>query len=82
MAETRTERASCKFTVQQTRDGKQAIEMQTFHDTISPLRHAALGFSLLSGTSSQQAKRIAETLNEFVLEAFVTISDSHPMYKK
>jgi hypothetical protein len=82
MAETRTDRASCKFIVQQVEDGKQTIVMQTFHDTIAPLRHAVLGFSLLSGTNSQQAKRIAETLNEFVLEVFVIISDSHPMYKK
>ena len=56
--------------------------MQPFHDTIAPLRHAVLGFGLLAGTTSQQAKRITETLNEFVLEAFVTISDWHPMYKK
>jgi hypothetical protein len=82
MTETRTERGSCKFTVQQVEGGKQALIVQTFHGTISPLRAATLGFSLLSTTSPEQAKSIAEMLNEYVLEAFVTISDSHPMYEK
>lgn len=82
MTETRTERGSCKFAVQQVEGGKQAIVMQTFHDNISALKHAVLGFNLLSGITAEQAKKIAETLNEYVLEAFVTISDSHPMFKK
>jgi len=76
------ERGSCKFTVQQVEGGKQAIVVQTFHDNISVLRHAELGFNLLSGTTSEQAKKMAEMLNEYVLEAFLTISDSHPMFKK
>jgi hypothetical protein len=82
MTETRTEPGSCKFTVQEVEGGKQAIVVQTFHDSIGPLRHATLGFSLLSGVSSQQAKKFAETLNEYVLGMFLTISDSHPMFKK
>jgi hypothetical protein len=82
MTETRTERGSCKFTVQETEGGKQAIVAQTFHDTIGPLRAATLGFTLLSGTGLQQARKIADMLNEYVLEAFLTISDSHPMYRK
>src|SRR6476619_3287822 len=75
MTDTQTERSSCKFTVQQVEGGKQAIVVQTFHDSIGPPRHATLGFNLLSGTTSEQAKKIAETLNEYVLEAFLTISD-------
>jgi hypothetical protein len=56
MTETRTERGSCKFIVQQVEGGKQAIVVQTFHDNISPLKHAVLGFNLLSGITSEQAK--------------------------
>jgi hypothetical protein len=82
MTDTQTERGSCRFTVQQVEGGKQAIVVQTFHDSIGPLRHATLGFNLLSGTTSEQAKKMAEMLNEYVLEAFLTISDSHPMFKK
>ena len=82
MTDTQTERGSCKFTVQQVEGGKQAIVVQTFHDNIGALRHATLGFNLLSGTTSEQAKKMAEMLNEYVLEAFLTISDSHPMFKK
>ena len=82
MTDMQTERGSCKFTVQQVEGGKQAIVVQTFHDSIGPLRHATLGFNLLSGTTSEQAKTMAEMLNEYVLEAFLTISDSHRMFKK
>jgi hypothetical protein len=82
MTETRTQRGSCKFTVQEVEGGKHAIVVQTFHDNIGLLKHAVLGFNLLSGITSEQAKKIAETLNEYVLEAFVTISDSHPMFEK
>ena len=81
MTETRTERGSCKFIVQQVEGGKQAIVVQSFHDNIAPLKHAVLGFTLLSGIPSEQAKKIAETLNEYVLEAFVTLSDTHPLFK-
>ena len=62
--------------------GKQAIVVQTFHDNIGALRHATLGFNLLSGTTSEQAKKMAEMLNEYVLEAFLTLADTHPMFKK
>ena len=82
MTETQTERGSCKFTVQELVGGKQAIIVQTFHDSIARLRHAILGFNFLSGVTSPDAKKIAETLNEYVLEMFLTISDSHPMFKK
>jgi hypothetical protein len=82
MTDTQTERGSCKFTVQQVEGGKQAIVVQTFHDSIAPLRYATLGFNLLSGVTSPDAKKIADTPNEYVLEAFLTISDSHPMFKR
>ena len=82
MTDTQTERGSCKFTVQQVEGGKQAIVVQTFHDNIGALRHATLGFNLLSGTTSEQANKMAEMLNESVLEAFLTLADTHPMFKK
>jgi hypothetical protein len=59
MTDTQTVRGSWKFSVQEVEGGKQAIVIQTLHDSIGPLRHATLGFNLLSGTTSQQAKKIA-----------------------
>ena len=80
MTETRTERGSCKFVVQEVEGGKRAIVVQTFHDSIGPLKHATIGFDLLSGIQQSQAQNLAGMLNEFVLNVFVTISDSHPMF--
>jgi hypothetical protein len=60
MTETRTERGSCKFEIQELESGHRAIVVELFHDSIGPLKHAVIGFSLLSGIQPEQAKKIAE----------------------
>jgi hypothetical protein len=82
MSETQTERVSCRFLVQKA-DGaeKYTIKVQACHDGLSVLKNAVLGFDLLSSVSAEQAKEIAGTLNESVLQVFVTMADSHPMFR-
>lgn len=46
------------------------------------LRNAALTFNLLSGISREHAKKIADNLNENVLDISVTLSSDHPMFPK
>lgn len=48
----------------------------------SVLRNAALTFNLLSGISREHAKKIADNLNENVLDISVTLSSDHPMFPK
>jgi hypothetical protein len=76
MAQTKTERSNCRFVVQQTLDGKSLIVVQPYHDTISALQTAVLGFDLLAGTRLEQARKITELLNEHVLDVFVTLPDA------
>ncbi|MFZ1918814.1 MAG: hypothetical protein WAU58_14665 [Terriglobales bacterium] len=72
MAEQKTERSNCRFTVQQDTDGKPLLVVQLYHDTIPALKGVMLGFDLLGGTQVETAKKFAAMLNEHVLDMFVT----------
>ena len=72
MAEPKTERSNCRFTVQRANDGKPFLLVKLYQDTIPALRDVLLGFDLLGGTRVEAAKKLAEMLNEHVLDMFVT----------
>jgi hypothetical protein len=72
MAEKKTERSNCRFTVQQASDGKPFLFVQLYHDTIPVLKEELFGFDLLGGTRIEAANKLAEMLNEYVLDMFVT----------
>jgi hypothetical protein len=74
MAEKKTERSNCRFTVQWN-DGKPLLVVQLFQDTIPALQGASLGFDMLGGTRVEAAKKLAEMLNEHVLNLFVTTGE-------
>jgi hypothetical protein len=74
MADNKTERSNCRFTVQQASDGKSVLVVQLYQDTIPMLKGVSLGFDLLGGMSVEQVKKLAETLNEHILDIFVTAS--------
>src|ERR1035437_5893884 len=78
MAEKKTDRSACRFTVQQAKDGKPFIAVQLYRDTIPVLREVSFGFDLLRGTQVEDAKKLAEMLNEQVLEMFVTTGEKAP----
>ncbi len=71
MADSKTERSNCRFTVQEN-NGKPLLVVQLYQDTIPMLKGTSFGFDLLGGTRLDAAKKLAETLNEHVLEMFVT----------
>jgi hypothetical protein len=71
----KTERSNCHFAVQRAGDGKPVLVVQLYQDTIPILKEALLGFDLLGGTQLEQAKELAEMLNERVLDFFVTVKD-------
>jgi hypothetical protein len=80
MTDTRTERGTCRFMAEKGEDGKPIIRVELFHNTVSVLNHATLAFNLLSGISLERAKKIADSLNENVLDASVKLSSHHPMF--
>jgi len=78
MAEKKTDRSACRFTVEQARDGKPFLAVQLYRDTIPVLREVSFGFDLLRGTQVEDAKKLAEMLNEQVLDMFVTTGEKAP----
>jgi len=67
----KTERSNCRFAVQ-TNEGKPVLVLQLFQDTIPSLKNAVLGFDMLAGLRPDAVGKIAETLNEHVLNVFLT----------
>jgi hypothetical protein len=49
--------------------------VQLLHETIPILRNAVVGFDLLSGIRPEQAQKLADVLNEYVLNVFVTVTE-------
>jgi hypothetical protein len=62
------------------RGGRPIIAVQFFHRTGSIFDHAMLSFNLLGGLTMEQVKKLADRLNEQVLDASVAVSSEHPMF--
>jgi hypothetical protein len=58
------------------------IILEFFHRTVSILDHAVLSFNLLGGLTLEQAKKLADVLNENVLDASVAVSSEHPLFAR
>ena len=72
MAEKKTDRSNCRFNVQQGSEGKVLLVVQLYQDTIPLLKDVSLGFDLLGGMRVEEARKVAEVLNEHVLDIFIT----------
>jgi hypothetical protein len=80
MPDIRLERGTCRFVASKGGSGRPEITIQFFHGTVSILNHAVLSFNLLGGLTLEQAKKLADALNENVLDASVAVSSEHPMF--
>ena len=69
----KTERSNCRFTVQKTPDGKPTVVIQLYQETIPQLKNSTVGFDLLGGMRPEAAQKLADMLNEHVLDVFVTV---------
>jgi hypothetical protein len=67
-----TERGSCRFKAMQGTDGKSVIRMEMFHQTVPALADMTLDFELLSGTTPDQARKAAESMNDRVIGVLIT----------
>jgi hypothetical protein len=72
MANSNIERGSCRFKVMQAADGKSVIRMEMFHQTVPSLTDMTLDLELLSGTTPDQARRLAESVNDRVIGILIT----------
>lgn len=69
----KTERSNCRFTVQRTPDGKPTVVIQLYQETIPQLKNTTVGYDLLGGMRPEAAQKLADMLNEHVLDIFVTV---------
>jgi hypothetical protein len=72
MANSTVERGSCRFKAVQGTDGKSVIRMEMFHQTVPSLTDMTVEFELLTGTTPDQAKKAAETMNDRVIGVVIT----------
>ena len=68
------ERGGCRFVITKTDEGKPMIQLELFHDTVSRLKGFKVGFEVLSGTSADQARALADAMNERIVGVIVTPS--------
>jgi hypothetical protein len=72
MTTTNVERGSCRFKAIQGPDGKSVIRMEMFHDTVPRLADVTVDFELLNGTSLDQARKLAESVNDRVTGVMIS----------
>jgi hypothetical protein len=72
MANSNIERGSCRFKAMQGADGKSVIRMEMFHQTVPSLTGMTLDLELLSGTTPDQARKLAESVNDRVIGILIT----------
>lgn len=69
----KTERSNCRFSVQQSADGRPVLVVNLYQNTISSLKNSVIGFDLLGGLPLATARKLADTMNEHILDLFVTL---------
>jgi hypothetical protein len=79
MTDQQTQRSSCRFEAKAPRNGTPALRLELFHP-VPALAGMTLEFELLSGTTLEQAKRLAESINERTIGIIVNAKgDSSPL---
>jgi hypothetical protein len=68
----KTERSNCRFVIQKSADGKPVLLISLYQETIPSLKNAVLGFDLLGGLPLGAAQKLADAMNEQILDMFVT----------
>jgi hypothetical protein len=66
------ERGGCRFVVTKTDKGTPVIKLELFHDTVSHLRALSVGFEVLGGVTFEQARTLADAMNERIIEVVIT----------
>ena len=66
------ERGSCRFKAIQGADSKCIIRMEMFHQTVPLLKDVTVDFELLNGTTIDQARKLAESMNDRVTGILIT----------
>jgi hypothetical protein len=68
----KTERSGSRFVVTNTDDGRPLIRLELFQDTVAGLKSITVGFEVLSGTTLEQTKNLANAMNERIIGVAVS----------
>jgi hypothetical protein len=74
VASSTVQKSNCRFLVGTNEDGKPRIKLDLFHQTVSCLAGMSIEFEVMGGTSLQQAKALAESINDKIIGIVVTQS--------
>ncbi len=70
----KVERGGCRFKAVKGADGKPTVQVELFHNTVTLLQGMTLEFELLSGSTIEQARALADAANDRVLGVIVSKS--------
>ena len=66
------QKSNSRFQVSTDEDGKPRIKLDLFHQTIPCLAGITIEFEVMGGTTLQQAKALAESINDKIIGIVVT----------
>lgn len=68
----KTQKSNCRFQASGAKDGKPTIKLELFHPTVSSLAGVTIEFELVGGTSSREAKALADAVNDRIIAIVLT----------
>ncbi len=74
VASPNVQKSGCRFQASTGEDGKPRIKLDLFHQTVSCLAGMSIEFEVMGGTTPQQAKSLAESINDKIIGIVVTQS--------
>jgi|ERR1700674_2838836 len=72
VADTNIQKSNCRFQASKAKDGKPTMTLELFHPTVSSLAGMTVEFELMGGTTFQEAKALAEAVNDRVIAIVLT----------
>jgi hypothetical protein len=76
MTDQPTQRSSCRFEAKAPRTGPPTLRLEVFHP-VPALDGMTVEFELLSGTTLEQARKLAESINERAIGVIVSVKGNN-----
>lgn len=74
VASPNVQKSNCRFLVTTGEDGKPRLKLDLYHQTVSYLAGKNIEFEVMGGTTPQQARALAESINDKIIGIVVTQS--------
>jgi hypothetical protein len=80
MTDIRIERGVCRFVATKNVGVRPTITLVFLRGAVPVLNHATLSLNLLGTLTVEQARKIADVMNENVLDVSIAVFSEHPMF--